>query len=235
MTACHHCFNASNVPQYAYCALCGTYKSMLPATPQDYWKDAESLYKQAWNVDMHTEGGGISKNAFVLSKLACDRESALEIGCAPGRMLYWLRWAAGFEDIIGVDALASSQALDDIRTIGAFPFTRPLFSGIFPNCGFWWKDARFNLIMALDVFEHSDQPERFLAECYRLMKPGGQLLLMLPLSDALPSDSRFFAPAEHVMIHSKRNLTAILEDAGFSGIEWSQWCRGHDLFSARKG
>ena len=38
-------------------------------------------------------------------------------------------------------------------------------------------DAQFDLILSTQVLEHVPQPEIYLSECFRLLKPGGKLLL----------------------------------------------------------
>lgn len=38
-------------------------------------------------------------------------------------------------------------------------------------------DATFDLILSTQVFEHVDNPAFYLRECYRLLKPGGRLIL----------------------------------------------------------
>lgn len=233
MGACKHEYRSCDVTNYVRCA-CGTYKSIAWVNPAHLYADSywigehSSLYEQCWNVDMHTENG-ISKNAFMLSKIGCQRRRALEIGCAPGRMLFWLKWAARFETIVGIDPCNQEE---DIRRIGCFGGS--LYTELFPKKIWRVGDENFDLVLAMDVFEHSPCPERFLDEAFRIMAPGGQLLLMLPLADELPADSRFFNAREHVYLHATANLRAMLEDAGFQQVEFSRWAIGHDTVSARK-
>ncbi len=228
---CQHDFGWTIVPDYEQCSLCGTFRSLKPQTQTDYWHEGHSsIWEQAWNVDMHTENG-VSKNRFVIERIEVNRGIALEIGCAPGRLLYWLRHAASFCEVVGIEPDVDSH--DAIRKIGGHDGL--LFSGFFPDV-YWLTGSvvRFDYIVALDVFEHSDRPEEFLAECCRLTKPGGQLFLMLPLADDLPPDSRFFAAAEHVYLHSFHNMRIMLESAGFEDVKHDRWAAGHDTVSARK-
>jgi SAM-dependent methyltransferase len=45
-----------------------------------------------------------------------------------------------------------------------------------------WGDASFEEILALDVFEHLHlMPEAWLRECYRILAPGGELRLRVPI------------------------------------------------------
>ncbi len=230
----HHFLQTKDTPRhYEVCVQCGTYIS-LKADPSiytdSYWSEKHghgSLYEQAYNVDLATEGG-VSKNRFILERIASDRGAALEIGCAPGRMLYWLTWAARFKEVWGVDPAPSEL----IRKIGCHDGF--LWQGMFEEVFSKPTTTRFDYILASDVFEHSTQPIEFLAACARLLKPGGQLFLMLPLADGLPADSRMFNSVEHAFLHSRANMISMLEDAGFERIQTDQWAIGHDTITGFK-
>lgn len=231
--SCGHEYIPSNIDGYEVCKLCKTYHSISPQDPRSmytngYWAGKHSsIWEQVWNVDMEIRNG-VCKNRFVLDRITSNRESALEIGCAPGRLLYWLTYAARFKTIVGIDP----GPPDDIRAAGCF--TGPLYTGLFPEITRDWLANSFDLIAATDVFEHTPFPEEFLAECRRLLRPEGQLLLMLPLSDELPSGSQMFAPEEHVFLHSRENIIGMLKTHGLINTQFSTWTIGHDLISSRK-
>lgn len=232
--SCLHEFEPSPVPHYERCSQCGTYRSTAaddPALVYDslYWMGLRpTIWEQCWNVDMHLEGG-VSKNRFVLDRIEVARGAALDVGCAPGRLLFWLQHAARFRRVVGIDPSATPE---QIRAAGCFD--GELLSGFFPAAAAGLEDASFDFISALDVFEHVPDPDGFLRECARLLKPGGQLLLMLPLADGLPAGSRFFDAAEHVYLHSIAHVRMMLDDAGFEAATRDRWAVGHDSVSARK-
>lgn len=233
--SCEHQYKPCVEPKhYDRCTLCGTFHSTTALAPEElyfdgYWarQDRSLMQEQVWNVDMHTENG-VSKNRFVLDKIESERGAALDIGCAPGRLLFWLQWAARFKRVVGLDP----DNAEAIKTVGCFD--GEMLTGLFPEAALKVPDKTFDLITGLDVFEHTPAPNVFLKECARLLKIEGQLLLMLPLAEDLTPDSRFFLPAEHVYIHSMRNLDTMLNDAGLSSGKYSRWMIGHDLVSARK-
>lgn len=231
--SCSHKYQMCPVPHYEVCSSCGTFHSTAAIAPEEvygsgYWSDARPLMQeQAWNVDMHIESG-VSKNRFVLDRIASERGAALDIGCAPGRLLFWLKWAARFKKVVGIDP-------DDPREIkSAGCFDGDVHTGLFPEVTVKWEPSGYDLIVGLDVFEHSACPHVFLKECHRLLKPGGQLMLMMPLADDLGHHSRFFAPAEHVFIHSQKNVDEMLHDCGLASRTHSRWAVGHDVVSSRK-
>jgi ubiquinone/menaquinone biosynthesis C-methylase UbiE len=41
-------------------------------------------------------------------------------------------------------------------------------------------DGRFDVVVSFEVFEHLEQPAAYLAECHRVLRPGGRLLLSTP-------------------------------------------------------
>lgn len=240
MSVCCHSFTSD--PEhagYSVCARCGSYKSLDAPAPEelytpDYWTEARShstFDDQVFNVDSHEENGK-SKAQFILDLIrAPDRRRALEIACAPGIMLKRLK-EAGFEYVAGIEVCPEWGA--DIHRIAGFD--AELHFGIFPEVTKDKPGNRFSLILASDVFEHSHAPWPFLSECHRLLKTGGQLILVLPLvTGAYPVPERMFAPAEHVYIHSMDNLAAMLGAAGFHSIGFDKWCDGHEAVSAIKG
>src|SRR5687768_5874710 len=230
-------FRLSEHLNYGVCEFCHSYKSMVAPAPETiydagYWTHARghsTLSEQVYNCERHREGGK-SKYEYVLERIQVeDRSAALEIGCAPGKLLQLLRGIARFENVTGIEACAEFGP--DIRHGGCFG--GPLLFGFFPSITKELDAESFSLILALDVYEHSHEPEAFLAESARLLKPNGQLLLMLPLASN-DLEPRFFAPEEHVWIHSLGNMAAMLKVGGFGSMDVSRWTNGHDLLSARR-
>jgi ubiquinone/menaquinone biosynthesis C-methylase UbiE len=43
-----------------------------------------------------------------------------------------------------------------------------------------YEDGRFDLVMMDDVMEHVQDPEKTLRECWRVLRPGGELLMRFP-------------------------------------------------------
>jgi SAM-dependent methyltransferase len=82
----------------------------------------------------------------------------LDLGCAdrPYRDLFSPR-----VQYVGADLPGNDDADIDIAPDGTVPS----------------PDATYDLILSTQVLEHVEQPERYLAECRRLLKPTGRLLL----------------------------------------------------------
>lgn len=231
--SCTHSFEPSEINDYEQCSRCGTYHSLTAPDPKaiyskDYWNGTtrSTLRDQDYNISSHIENR-LTKKEFLFNQIwTQDRSSAIEIGCAPGTLLRMLRYEAGFENIVGVDIDRSCEEV--IRDIGLHK--GELRFGFFPAVLEKQKPESFSLVMAIDVLEHVMEPGLFLEACHRLLKPDGQLLLMLPLfTPQLPK--RFFEPVEHVFIHSKEHMIELCKDAGFEP-KFNQWTIGHDTVSA---
>ncbi len=85
-------------------------------------------------------------------------------------------------------------------------------------------DSTFDLVLCLSVLEHLWQPERMLAECRRLLAPGGLLLINVPSwrGKRFLEFSAFrlrLSPAhemdDHKRYYDPRDLWTLLRAAGF--------------------
>lgn len=239
MSVCAHSLQPSDHQHYDVCSSCGSFKHADAPAPETiyvdgYWSSPRStIDDQVYNIDQHLEGGQTKVQSLVKHiQGSAVRCSALEIGCAPGVMLRKLH-EHGYTDIHGIEAVAAWEC--DIHRIAGRETEARLHFGFFPALTESHPGRRFDLIVAMDVFEHSPEPERFLKECGRLLRCGGQLLLMAPLvTTAYPVPDRMFCP-EHIWIHSIENMAAMLWAAGFHSVGFDSWCQGHEIATAVKG
>lgn len=235
---CVHSFVASKHPDYERCQRCGTHHSTLTidrgAIYRDsYWSakhEHSTLSEQVYNVSVHKENGA-TKNEFVLARLnPPDFELVIEIGCAPGALLGEL--SKRFNYVTGLEVDEGYEK--DIRLIWN-PSTESVMSlifGMFPESSNMLIDESASCIIGLDIIEHADDPVPFLAECHRLLKSSGQLLLMTPFAqDTMPD--RTFHP-EHVWLFSQDHLDELLLSQGFGHRKYDAWCPGHETVSAIK-
>ena len=117
-------------------------------------------------------------------------------------------------DAVGVEI--SQKALDYARNVlGMTVHPGPLEKVDFP-------DNHFDSVTGFYVIEHLPHPMTFLRECYRILKPGGLLMLRYPHTTPIKNLLRFFGiknrlydlPA-HLSDFSPKMIQQCLERIGF--------------------
>ena len=192
---------------------------------EEYWSHENghsTLEEQIYNVDAF-KVNGCTKNEKVLQYTKCG-DTVLEIACAPGILLK--RLTSYFDQVIGVEC--DDGYAKDIASIAGDRVT--LRFGLFPDMD---VPGGLDCVIALDVFEHVPDGHKFLSVCKSLLRPGGQLIMMLPLVMDEQFDDKMFHPVEHAWIYSKTELNQMLLDHGFTNMVFDRWTLGHELVSCK--
>jgi ubiquinone/menaquinone biosynthesis C-methylase UbiE len=74
-------------------------------------------------------------------------------------------------------------------------------------------DGSFDTVLMTELLEHLERPGAALAEAFRLLQPGGKLILTTPFIWTLHEEPRDF------FRYSPYGLRYLLEDAGFTAAE----------------
>lgn len=136
----------------------------------------------------------------------------LDVGCGNGNYLeFALR--AGWQ-VRGLDFDEKATAAARARGLDVDQGTIKLLSG---------EHACYDRITLSHILEHVYDPWDLLADCYRLLKPGGVLWLETPNIDsngraAFGSCWRGLEPPRHLHIFSRRSLRDKLRELGFVDI-----------------
>lgn len=118
------------------------------------------------------------KKTRALRRLALRTgESFLEIGCAAGPVLVSLCANTGARGF-GIDISPASVALQLARRGKAKYDALCAPADELP-----FADATFDAVLSLDVLEHLQRPEVFMAEIARVLKPGGRALVKGSVAD----------------------------------------------------
>ncbi|MBT2338605.1 MULTISPECIES: class I SAM-dependent methyltransferase [Pseudomonas] len=155
-------------------------------------------------------------------------DTLLDVGCGEGvATLFAVRQGAA---VIFTDS-EQDKVRDLARQVEA-QTTAPFLGLVSNSLPLPLADGCANKIVCMEVLEHIDKPEPFMAELVRMGQPGAQYLLSVPapvgehLQRGIAPASYFQAP-NHVQIFSAERFAALVEDAGLviehrqaSGFFW---------------
>jgi SAM-dependent methyltransferase len=206
---------------YVKCTVCG----LVQMNPQPLVSEVERRYKQLHGQDyflyeMKNETAFLDLQKLALADAGFDKierelmehqgrsPDVLDIGCATGGMLTFLRdrgWkATGVEISPSAEYAQAKQGLDIRR--------HNLEDCHFPS-------ESFDVALASHVIEHLNNPESFIREARRVLRPGGYFLITTPNINGFQAwlfGSRWrSAIFDHLYLFSARTLSALLKKANF--------------------
>lgn len=218
---------------YEVCQICGSMHRINDVAPESiyesgYWsrEGFSTIPEQVYNVAGFKNEKGETK-IDVIMKHVSTGSHALELACAPGSLVKKLR--ENYEHVVGVevDETYRSQILDVIQGSGALVF------GKFPEISKHWPEKSYDLIVAMDLFEHIEDQEAFMNEVLRLLKDEGTVILMSPfISDVRELDKNQFIP-EHVWLPSEgfmKEWFGLL----FEEVTTDIWIKNHNVIVGKK-
>jgi SAM-dependent methyltransferase len=126
----------------------------------------------------------------------------LDLGCGRGEFLHGFA-SLGF-DAVGVDRESPKHPR----------FSEPILEADFSRESLPFSNASVSIIFNKSVFEHVWDISRLLAECYRVLEPGGRMITMVP--DWKSQASYFYDDWTHVRPFTLVGLKECLTCHGFS-------------------
>lgn len=202
------------------CLECGLIYQ-YPPPELTFLKNLYSTQASGYHADL------IQENQAVLAQLAPDQQHCLElvqqkittgklldIGCSTG--LFIERCAkAGFE-VTGFETNETAVAYARQRGLNVQTGSLSVFT-----------DSQFDVITLMDVLEHVPNPLYTLAECWRLLRPGGYLFVHCPNVDsflAVLTQALFYPVTKqwayseapyHIFEFSPHTLNLMFHQVGF--------------------
>jgi SAM-dependent methyltransferase len=137
-------------------------------------------------------------------------DPVLDIGCGSGKLLVRLGMG-GFTDCTGVDPFLAEDIVynDRVRVLKRDLEEFAEKSG-----------QRYALVMLHHAFEHMRDPHRVLRTVVRLLRPGGWLLVRIPLADSFAWETykenwvQLDAP-RHLYLHTRKSMDYLAAAHGF--------------------
>ncbi len=149
------------------------------------------------------------------------RGRALDYGAGVGNLTRKLLDFGGFEQVEGADILPRPENLPSEIAWHRFDSNE---AGVLPA-------RSFDAVIAAEVIEHLENPRQVAREWFRILKPGGTLILSTPNNESIRSllalllRGHFVAfqdscyPA-HITALLRKDLARILSEAGFSRVSF---------------
>jgi SAM-dependent methyltransferase len=189
------------------------------------WPEPDHVVMEEFNDGSGYEGAFdfrdelMQRHARTLAQLEkhVARGKLLDVGCGPAFLLEAARergWHA-----TGVDPSPFSVAR--ARKLGFEAHEGMLEDLAMP-------DASFDAIALLQVVEHMTDPRPLLAECRRLLRPGGALVVATPnpqsvLAKVKRERFNYWIPPVHCAWYTPDALSKLLKRNGFAPVRESTW------------
>jgi SAM-dependent methyltransferase len=178
-------------------------------------------------TDPFLQSGGQSDEAlysWVMSELPSQIGGPLlDLGCGKGAFLKGLH-ATGLGDLRGCDG----HAFDGVSS-APFKFIKADLNARLP-----FVDQQFEVVTAIEVVEHLENPRHLAREIHRILKPGGHAIVTTPNNECLTSllslNMRGFFSAfsdqnypAHITSLLEVDLRRVFGECGFEGVQvkWS--------------
>ena len=186
-----------------------------PDVPSPYLPGERSAFKEVLSQRKFAAAYHVWRRAIAKHRGGEGLDRILEVGCGPGNFALCLeRWFPNAE-LTALDLEAdlihfASKRADSASFVRASSQRMPLTS------------ASFDVVSALQVIEHFPQPEEFLSEVGRVLRPGGLLLMSTPnptgLGARLQGESWQGIRDDHISLRDPSEWKKSLEVEGFERL-----------------
>jgi ubiquinone/menaquinone biosynthesis C-methylase UbiE len=175
-----------------------------------------ATYDQGRHAQLHHEIS--TRTAALAAATVAAPGRVLDVGCGTGYLLRLLAtWYPRAIELVGVDPAPTM-----VEVAEATPHDARLGFAVAVAERLPHPDGAFDLVVSTTSFDHWSDQRAGLAECSRVMKPGGRLVLVDQFSLLLAPTMLF---SRRGKARTQRQATRLLADAGFSSPKW------HDLYA----
>jgi SAM-dependent methyltransferase len=194
--------------------------------PEDYAPFRPPIEDESFALMRWMRRRKLSRRRTLVERYAGRRQGRLlDVGCATGLFLHEMvqsGWAGAGVELTGPAAeFAHSR------------FGLDVFQGLLADAPF--AEASFDAVTFWDVLEHSFSPRHELERVAQLLRPGGVLALTVPNWNSF--DRGLFGrhwqgldSPRHLYVFTRPTLTRLLEQAGFTDLQWLCFMPGYFTF-----
>jgi ubiquinone/menaquinone biosynthesis C-methylase UbiE len=173
--------------------------------------DRARSYDQGWRGRLHHAIS--NRTAALAAATVAAPQRVLDVGCGTG---YLIRVLAGHypraQELAGIDAASNMiQAANSLTDDERLTFV----TGVAEQLPY--ADASMDLVVSSTSFDHWSDQGAGLAECARVLRPGGHLVLVDQFSQWLIPT---LAVSRRGKARTRRRATALLLGAGFDRPDW---------------
>jgi 2-polyprenyl-3-methyl-5-hydroxy-6-metoxy-1,4-benzoquinol methylase len=178
---------------------------------------------------LHPGGRAELDSAAMYLPAAKSSARALDVGCGSGVLLERMK-SLGWE-VEGVEI--DRPAVEGARARGVNVRLGTLHAQQYPG-------NHFDAVHMAHVIEHVHNPAEMLSECFRILTPGGKLVVITPNVESR-GHRQFGAawsnldPPRHLVLFSRRTLQTMAEQAGFVIERASTTARSAWVYGAMSG
>ena len=172
-------------------------------------------YDQGWLGRLHHDIA--DQTAEIALTASATPERVLDVGCGSGYLLRLLASRCpGVVELAGVDAAPGMIKVAAASALLIPGDERLRFSvGVAEHLPF--RDGSFDLVVSVTSFDHWSDQQAGLAECHRVLVPGGHLVLVDQFSGWLVPTLVFSRSGK---ARTKRRVNTLLDAAGFGPVAW---------------
>jgi ubiquinone/menaquinone biosynthesis C-methylase UbiE len=200
----------------------------------------QSYYETYWATGKNTFSGdkqGYAENfrRWMQAELGDlpPNSPVLEVGC--GDASFTKELARYSPDVTAID-ISSAQIAENNKRFAGIKFLQHDVAEQFP-----FAADSFEVVWCSEVLEHLFDPAFALREMYRIMKPGGRLMVTVPYHGRFKNvlialfkwDEHFVPSNPHIRFYTKQTLGRLAAQAGFSAVQMKTCGMGiplRDLF-----
>lgn len=194
------------------------YHTHGPGAPRGWQRHKRSLYARVLQARLRALPGWAELKAHHRQRRLMHLGDAapgrlLDVGCGGGQLLRRMKQRGW--DVVGIDF--DPQATRRVQE----RFGIPVHTGDLRQAAL--EAGSFSAIVMNHAIEHIDRPDALLAECARLLQPGGRLVVITPNAQSVAH--RRFGPLwrglevpRHLQVFSRAGLVRCAESAGFQVV-----------------